>query len=78
MLIALEDAFTKVKNKFVYPTGYMTATSKTQPVRYVHRCDRKHDCDCIKLTCFLIHGMSNDLLNDKWAEDLQAKLELFI
>lgn len=53
MFIALEDAFKGIKNKFKYPAGSMVS-SKAEPARYVHKCDRSPECKCISLISYLL------------------------
>ena len=65
-----------IKNKFVYPTSSYE-TSRITPARYVHKCDRQADCECVALTSYLLYVMSamETCLNPKWPEDLATKLE---
>lgn len=62
MMIALEDAFRMIKNKFSYPNGYMTSLTKVQPAKYLHKCDRKSDCECVPLVSYLLHGLTTNQL----------------
>lgn len=81
LMVVIDDSFRLIKNKFVYPVGSMTASFKGKPARYVHKCDRKADCDCVALTSHLLHCMSSEnaaIANETWSEEIQTKLDTYL
>ena len=77
LLLAVEDQFRVIKNKFVYPAKSLTSL-KTKPAKYVHKCNRDPTCQCVYLTQYLLYCLSSDIQNASWYDEIQFKLESLI
>ena len=79
LIVAVMDAFKSIKNKFIYPSS--VANTKINPARYVHKCDRKPDCECVPLITHILHAMSNESIftgHSNWSDEIDNKLENLI